>query len=72
MNPDEYVDWTIQVDDVFRLKEVPLDKQVSLVTIRFRDRATAWWHAQCYRRYMDGRPPINSWVALKQEMNREF
>lgn len=62
-NLDQYVDWTIQVDDVFRLKEVSLDKQVPLIMIRFKDRAIAWWYSQQYKWFMDGRPPIDSWAA---------
>jgi hypothetical protein len=70
--PEEYLDWTSKVEEVFELKEVPLDKQVSLVTIKLRDRAAAWWQSFKYRCYLDDLPPLNLWLDLKHEMNREF
>jgi Retrotransposon gag protein/Zinc knuckle len=72
LDPEEYLDWTSNVEEVFELKKVPPDKQVSLVTIRLRDRAAAWWKSFKYRRYFDGLPPLNLWLDLKREMNREF
>lgn len=49
-----------------------LKKRVPLVTIRFRERAAAWWQNFKYRRYLDNLPPLNDWNELKREMNREF
>ncbi|KAJ4784335.1 hypothetical protein LUZ62_035581 [Rhynchospora pubera] len=41
LSADEFLDWVTTVDEVLSLKEVPPDKQVSLIAIRFRDRAAA-------------------------------
>ncbi|XP_078161156.1 uncharacterized protein LOC144556644 [Carex rostrata] len=72
LKPEEFLDWTNTVEEVFELKDVPLEKRVPLVTIRFRDRAAAWWQSFKYRRYLDSLPPLNDWLDLKREMNREF
>ena len=61
-----------KVEEVYELKEIPPDKQVSLVTIRFRDRAAAWWQSFKYRCYLDSLPPLIDWLDLKREINREF
>jgi Retrotransposon gag protein len=67
-----YLDWATAIDEILSLKEAPPDKQVSLITIRFRDRAAAWWQSYRYRRYLDGLPLLNGWRELKQEMTKEF
>jgi hypothetical protein len=72
LKPEEYLNWSNAVEEVFELKEVPLEKRVPLVTIRFRERAVAWWQNFKYRRYQDNLPPLNDWHELKREMNREF
>ena len=72
LKPEEFLDWTNTVEEVFELKDVPPEKRVPLVTIRFRDRAAAWWQSFKYRRYLDSLPPLNDWLDLKREMNREF
>jgi hypothetical protein len=41
LKPVEYLDWSNAVEEVFELKEVPLEKRVPLVTIQFRERAAA-------------------------------
>ena len=72
LNPEEYLDWVYTVEEVFKLKNIPPEKQVSLVAIRFRDRAAAWWRNYQYQRYQDHLLPLEDWGDLKREMNREF
>lgn len=52
--PNEFLDWLSSMDELFSLKEVPADKKVSLVAIRFKDRAAAWWQSFHYQWYLDG------------------
>ena len=59
LKPEEYLDWTNTVEEVFELKEVPLEKRVPLVTIRFRERAATWWQNFKYMHYHDNLPPLN-------------
>jgi len=72
LNSDEFLNWCNTVEEIFELKEVPPDKQVPLVTIRFKERAAAWWQNFKMRRCYDYIPPINRWDDLKREMTREF
>lgn len=69
---EEFLDWLSSVDKLFLLNEVPADKKVSLVAIRFKDRAAAWWQSFCYQRYLDGLPILDDWNELKREMCKEF
>jgi hypothetical protein len=62
-----YLDWATAIDEILSLKEAPPDKQVSLITIRFRDRAAAWWQSYRYRRYLDGLPLLNGWRELNDQ-----
>ena len=59
LKPEEFLDWTNAVEEVFELKEVSCEKRVSLITIRFRERTAAWWQNFKYRRYHDNLPPLN-------------
>ncbi|KAK4566584.1 hypothetical protein RGQ29_002738 [Quercus rubra] len=43
LQPEEFLDWVAVVEEILEFKEVPQDKRVSLVTTKFRGRATAWW-----------------------------
>jgi hypothetical protein len=72
LNSEEYLDWVYTVEEVFKLKNVPPEKQVSLVAIRFRDRAAAWWQNYKYQRYQDRLLPLEEWGDLKRAMDREF
>lgn len=72
LSADEFLDWITTVDEILSLKEVPPDKQVSLIAIRFKDRAAAWWQSFRYRRYLDGLPLLADWGELKREMTKEF
>jgi hypothetical protein len=44
-------------------------KRAPLVTIRFRERAAAWWQNYKYCRYLDNLPSLIDWDELKREMN---
>lgn len=45
---------------------------VSLVAMRFKGRASAWWHQLKVQRANSGKNHINSWEKLKKHMNRAF
>ena len=36
LQPEEFLDWVVAVEEVLLLKDVPLDKRVSLVAMKFR------------------------------------
>ncbi|KAF7148278.1 hypothetical protein RHSIM_Rhsim03G0265700 [Rhododendron simsii] len=43
MQPHEFLDWVVAVEETLEFKEVPLGKQVPLVATKFRGLAAAWW-----------------------------
>jgi hypothetical protein len=72
LKPEEFLDWMHTVEEIFELKEIPLKKRVTLVTIRYRERAATWWKNFKYHRYLDNLPPLHDRDKLKREMNLEF
>jgi hypothetical protein len=43
MQTKEFLDCVAVVEEILDFKGVPEDRQVSLVTTKFRGRAVAWW-----------------------------
>ena len=40
---DELIDWLVSVEEIMEFKQVPFDRRVSLVAMRFRGHAATWW-----------------------------
>ena len=53
-------------------KDVPDNKQVPLVTTRFRSHATSWWSQLKLSRTRGGKEKITSWDKLKKHMRKTF
>ncbi|XP_056847412.1 uncharacterized protein LOC108830965 [Raphanus sativus] len=70
--PEELLDWFVTVEEILEFKEVPLDRCVPLVAIRFRDRAAAWWLQSKTTRARLGKSKILTWDKLKKEMRKNF
>ncbi|GJT01657.1 hypothetical protein Tco_0822826 [Tanacetum coccineum] len=43
LNPEGFIDWLVEVEEVFEFKDVPENKRVSLIATKLRGRASAWW-----------------------------
>lgn len=43
LNPEDFVDWVNQVERIFEYHDVPDHKKVTLVAIKLKGRASAWW-----------------------------
>jgi hypothetical protein len=43
LQPEEFLDWVLAVEEVFELNGVPDERQVSLVVHTFWGRVVAWW-----------------------------
>ena len=69
---EELLDWFVTVEEILEFKEIPLDRCVSLIAIRFRDRAAAWWSQTKTTRARLGKSKILSWGKLKKEMQKNF
>ena len=42
MQPMEFLDWVVAVEEILNFKRVPEDRRVSLVATKFRGRAAVW------------------------------
>ncbi|ESQ50621.1 hypothetical protein EUTSA_v10023123mg, partial [Eutrema salsugineum] len=40
---DDLLDWIVTVEEILDFKQVPDDRRVPLVAMRFRGHATSWW-----------------------------
>jgi hypothetical protein len=41
--PEEFLDWVLAVEKVFKFNGVPDELRVSLVLHTFREKVAAWW-----------------------------
>ncbi|CAA7058263.1 unnamed protein product [Microthlaspi erraticum] len=69
---DELVDWIVSVEEVLDFKQVPDDRRVPLVAMRFRGHTASWWKqfkSTCTR---TGKEPVKSWEKLKKHLRHTF
>ncbi|KAL0663287.1 hypothetical protein Bca4012_100124 [Brassica carinata] len=69
--PEELMDWFVTVEEIVEFKEIPLDRCVPFIAIRFRDRAAAWWSQTKTTRNRLGKSKISTWSKLKKEMQKK-
>jgi hypothetical protein len=43
LQPEEFLNWIVAIEEVLEFKGVPEDRRVSLVTTKFHGQATVWW-----------------------------
>ncbi|WOH04343.1 hypothetical protein DCAR_0623752 [Daucus carota subsp. sativus] len=72
LKPEEFVDWLSQVDEILDFKNVPDDRCVSLVAIRLRGRAQAWWQQLKQTRTRSGKAKISNWEKFKKHARSAF
>ncbi|CAN0904142.1 hypothetical protein LINGRAHAP2_LOCUS22927, partial [Linum grandiflorum] len=72
LQPEEFIDWLSQVEEILDFKEVLEGRRVSLVTIRLRDRAQAWWQQLKQTRVRHGKEKISNWVKFKKHIRAAF
>ncbi|GJZ15852.1 putative reverse transcriptase domain-containing protein [Tanacetum coccineum] len=64
LNPEGFIDWLVAVEEVFEFKEVLENKRVSLIAIKLRGRASAWWQRLKLTRERVGKPKATSWRTI--------
>ncbi|XP_013624493.1 PREDICTED: uncharacterized protein LOC106330598 [Brassica oleracea var. oleracea] len=70
--PEELLDWFIvTVDEFIEFKDVPDNKRVPLMTIRF-GHAASWWNQLKLSRTRCGKEKIASWDKLTKHMRKTF
>jgi G3E family GTPase len=68
LQPEEFLDWVMAVEEVFEFNRVPDEQRVSLVVHTFRGRVVAWWQQLKQSRVRQGQLKINSWEKLLKKM----
>lgn len=69
---DVLLDWMVSVEEVLDFKQVPEDRRVPLVAMRFRGHAASWWKQLKTTRSRTGRTPIQTWEKLKKHLRATF
>lgn len=69
---EELLDWIVTVDEILEFKRVPLDRCVPVITMRFRNRAAAWWTQLKTTRARAGKTRIMSWEKMKKHLRKTF
>jgi hypothetical protein len=72
LQPEEFLDWIVAVEEVLDFKGVPEDRRVSLVATKFRGRAAAWWQQLKQSKTRLGKSKINRWEKLLKHMRPTF
>ena len=69
---EELLDWIVTVEEILEFKRAPMERCVPLLTMRFRNRAAAWWIQLKTTRARLGKPKIMSWDKLKSKLKKTF
>ena len=72
LQPEEYFDWIVVVEEVLEFKQVPENRRVSLAATRLRGRAGAWWQQLKLTRTIQGKSKIVAWEKIKKHMRAAF
>jgi hypothetical protein len=63
---EEYLNWELKVEKIWRMHEYTEDKKIKLASFEFDDYALIWWDILVQSRIEDGYPPIVTWRAMKE------
>lgn len=69
---EELLDWIYTVEETLDFKNVPLERRVPMIVMRFRGSAAAWWSQLKASRARSGKPRILTWDKLKKKMRKTF
>lgn len=69
---DVLLDWMVSVEEILDFKQVPEDRRVPLVAMRFRGHAASWWKQLKTTRARTGSQPIQTWEKLKKHLRATF
>ncbi|XP_013751647.1 uncharacterized protein LOC106454008 [Brassica napus] len=69
---EELLDWLVTVEEILEFKQVPMERCVPVLSMRFRGRAAPWWSQLKATRARLGKPKILSWDKLKSKLKKTF
>jgi ribosomal protein L15 len=71
-NVEEYLNWELKVEKLWRMHEYIEDKKIKLASSEFDDYALIWWDNLVQSRIEDGYPPIVTWRVMNEELRARF
>ncbi|OMO69839.1 reverse transcriptase [Corchorus capsularis] len=70
--PDDFLEWLHTVERIFQYQDVPENKQVKLVAIKFRKHASLWWENLRMQRERKGKEKVRTWDKMVRELKKKF
>jgi len=72
MDVEEFLDWEVEADRFFDVRDVPESKQVKMVANKLKSTAAVWWDRLVVHRRRQRKYPIRTWRRMKQLMIERF
>ena len=69
---EEYLNWELRMESLWRLHECTDDKKIKLAASEFDEYAVSWWDNACSIRRDNNMVPITTWRDMKAEMRHRF
>ncbi|XP_077226266.1 uncharacterized protein LOC143859443 [Tasmannia lanceolata] len=69
---DEIIDWLTLVNEVFEHRNVPKERRVGIIAMRFRGKAIAWWRREKQTRHSACKDPITRWIKMEDKIRKYF
>ncbi|VFQ85190.1 unnamed protein product [Cuscuta campestris] len=64
-DPDDFLEWLEIVECVFDFKDVPEEKKVKIVALKFRKYASTWWSNLSTKRRRENKAPVKTWLKMR-------
>ncbi|VFQ83161.1 unnamed protein product [Cuscuta campestris] len=71
-DPNDFIEWLETIERVFDYTEVPEDKKVKLVALKFRGYASTWWTNTTTKRKKDGKVSVKTWTKMRTLLKKKF
>ncbi|VFQ67259.1 unnamed protein product, partial [Cuscuta campestris] len=71
-DPDDFLEWLETVERVFDFKDVPEEKKVKIVALKFRKYASTWWSNLSTKRRRENKAPVKTWFKMRSLLKKKF
>ncbi|VFQ83151.1 unnamed protein product [Cuscuta campestris] len=71
-DPDDFIEWLETIERVFDYTEVPKDKKVKPVALKFRGYASTWWTNTTTKRKREGKAAVKTWTNMRDLLKKKF
>ena len=72
LDPDEFLECLDTVERIFEYKDVPKDKKVKLVALKFRKYESLWWTNLCSKKVRERKEKIKTRKKMKYKLIAQF